>query len=317
MFYIAKKELTAFPFDKFYEFVDDRIKEGIAALDNDARRMHEKDVERRIALIFSAHEGSYEGNPEDDFPFPGIDPEMKAKEVDRLRKTAASLFLEKYEIKSNASWLMPQFVAYVARLPISKNEMGKYDPQSLKDSLSTNTFNKGIWLLGMHHARGEIISKQYTSEMRTYSALVPLLLMPFKKFDNIKYSDWDASGLHKVVDPTLWSAMQVDFDTSEISKAELLEVREQGLKIKSGKGEGGSRNPLTTHRLYGIGHPYGKLPWVAQAMLFQIWCAHPSQRTELMVLDWKDWDNMPDPLIEKDVLKTPTIKPVIDIPWDV
>lgn len=316
MFYIMKKELTAFPFDKFYEFVNDRIQEGIKSLERDARVLHEKDITRRIERIYASREDSYEGNPEDDFPFPGIDPSIRAKEIDSLRRNSSSLFLEKYSVKSNASWLLPQFTAHIARLPIAKDETGKYSPQSLKDALDIDTFHKGLWLLGTHHSRGEIVSKQYTSESRNYSALVPLLLMPFKKFDNIQYSDWSLEGLQKVVDPSLYQAMTIEFDISEIPIEKLLEAREIGLKIKSGKNDGGMRNPLTTHKLYGLPYPFSQLSWLAQDMLFQVWCAHPNNRTELMILDWKNWDKMPEPLIIKDPISTPKFNSNNSLSWD-
>lgn len=65
-----------------------------------------------------------------------------------------------------------------------------------------------------------------------------------------------------------------------------------------------------------------KAPKLVGTMLTQIWVAHPSLRTEYMVLDPNDWDWMPPPLVTTEVFK-PETKPVAtsnyvsDVPWDV
>ena len=49
-------------------------------------------------------------------------------------------------------------------------------------------------------------------------------------------------------------------------------------------------------------------------MLCQIWLAHPQHRTEYMILDPNNWDTIPAPLIETDLIKTTTSS---DVPWDI
>jgi hypothetical protein len=118
----------------------------------------------------------------------------------------------------------------------------------------------------------------------------------------------------------------MEFDISSVPIEEILEARDKGLTFQTGKNPGSKRNPVTTYKLYGLPPPFNKMPALAQNMLFQVWVAHPTNRTELMVLDWKDWDSMPSPLIDINVgLTTPVIKKatvtkkeVADtLPWDV
>jgi hypothetical protein len=310
MFYVNKKELQAFPFDKLYEHVSSAARAVKSSLEEDARELHKRSVERKIQAIYASREDSYESNPEDDFPFPGVDPEEIAKAVALAKKEAFALFAEKYDMPMNASWMLPQFSTYIAKLPISKDETGKYDPMSIFNALGSDNWHRGLYFYATHPLRGDILNKQYTAESRNYSALVPLLLMPFKKFDNIQYSDWNRAKLDKVLDPSLRQILNLEFDVSAFSKVEILNARAIGLEIKSGKQVGQNRNPVTTHKLYGVPQPFSKLPWLAQVMCFQIWCAHPTNRTDLMILDWTNLDNMPEPLIEKNVI------PVEKDPWD-
>jgi len=45
---------------------------------------------------------------------------------------------------------------------------------------------------------------------------------------------------------------------------------------------------------------YGR-PKLATIMEIQVWCAHPTLRHAGMILDPRDWDNIPIPLILQDV----------------
>jgi hypothetical protein len=69
------------------------------------------------------------------------------------------------------------------------------------------------------------------------------------------------------------------------------------------------------------------LAWVPKltgTMLCQIWVAHPSLRTEYMVLDPVDWDYMPEPLVSPEIFitnkagkSTLTYDASSDLPWNV
>jgi len=110
----------------------------------------------------------------------------------------------------------------------------------------------------------------------------------------------------------------------QLSKEEILAIRDQGLYTKTGAKAGETRNPLTQHKLFAIQDTeLGHLPEKAQAMATQIWCAHPENRTKYMILDPKQWDAVPPPLIAPTIFKsheTPThagITPQRDLmPWE-
>ena len=112
-------------------------------------------------------------------------------------------------------------------------------------------------------------------------------------------------------------------EVPEVTREELLDIREMGLVFKTGQKAGTTRNPATTYRLTGINSTkIGGLPELAQTMLSQIWCAHPTNRTKYMVLDPHNWDQIPTPLVSEQLF-SPIIhnKPLLRdtasmLPWD-
>lgn len=321
MYYVNKRELSAFPFDLLFEIVSEAGKAVRDSILVEAKAIHDRSVARKIEILYSNQEGSYEGNPDDDFPFNPPESELVDREVASAKKAAFQKFAEKYDFKGNALWLLPQFVAYIAKFPIKKDAEGKIDSKLFLDNFAKDAFHKGLWTYATHPVRGDLMPKQYVPEYRNYCALVPLLLMPFKKFDGIKYSDWSKKYLRLLVDTALWDAMSVDLSLDGFTEEEILKAREIGLLVQSGKTAGTKRNPVTAFRGYGIPAPLGKLPLLAQNMVFQTWCAHPVNRTELMVLDWRDWDGIPQPLITTEVIKSepkPKVSSTygLDVPWE-
>lgn len=302
MFLVSKKELESFPFDLLYEKLTEAGKSARNTLLEDARRLHDREVKRKIEAIYSSREDSYEGDPEADFPFVAPPIDLTNKEVSLARKAALDTFAEKYDLKGNAKWLLPQLVAYIAKLPLVRLEDGKVNSREYFKHFGKDVWHRGIYLYCMSPARGTIVPSQYTLEYRNYSALVPLLLMPHKKYDGVKYSEWSLDGLDMLVDPTLWQLMTTDLDRESYTNETILELRSTGLTYATGEKKGQQRNPVTTYKPYGIPAPLGKYPWIVQTVLLQMWCAHPINRTDLMILDWKDWDSMPKALIEAQVI---------------
>jgi len=100
-------------------------------------------------------------------------------------------------------------------------------------------------------------------------------------------------------------------------------LRDQGLKVKSGPRSGTTQNPTSAWCLRGMqGTEFAKLPKLVGTMLTQIWVAHPSLRTEYMVLNPNDWDLMPPPLVSTDIFKQKTVAAPAspsneypDLPW--
>lgn len=298
MYFVSKKELTAFPLDVLFNQVSEAGNNAVEHILKQAREVHDRAVERRIEALYANSQESYEGNPEDEFPFSPPDGDYVQKERLEARKEAFKLFAEKYDLKGNAAWLLPQLTAHIARMSTCGGNTLEY-----VDQFGQDDFHKGIFTIAKHPLRGDIIAKQYSADARNYSALVPLLLMPHKKFNGMKYSQWSREGLHKAVDTNLYEAMTLEF-APENTVEELLTIRQHGLTVATGKSAGSVKSAVSTHRLNFLTGDLKKIPWLAHVMLFQIWCAHPVNRTDLMILDWKDWDSMPKPLIEANPVVT-------------
>lgn len=238
-------------------------------------------------------------------------------EAKKLANAKVEEFASKWGMK-NLTWFWPQALAHIATWQVDTVE-GQYDPKSLLvKNCKEDMFNKGLYRLCMYNKRGDLLGTQSSGDNRFYCALVPLILAAFKKYKGIKYSQWRAQGLELIVEEKLYEAMH---GILEASSEDILEARDIGLKIKSGDKIGQLRPTLTTYMLYGVGQTVlAELNSLGQIMYTQIWCAHPANRNEYMVLDPSDWDNMPAPLIEADPIAptAPTARTflnVSDIDW--
>ncbi len=306
MYLALKKDLAALPLDLLYQ----SLAEASSAVEEDimttALNLHKKEVAAQIAAIYANKEGSFEGNEEEEFPF--VKPDLEYLEAKKAlaRKTAFTAFADKFALAVNSAWLLPQLFAHIAKIPLVTTPEGRINTMAYAKELMKDDFHKGIWCLGLHPLRGDIVPKQYTLEGRSYCALVPFLLAPHKRFNNISYSSWDRQGLHNLIDPNLYQAMTTEFVVTNTTQ-ELLELRNRGLTVQSGKTAGTVRNAASTHKLYSLSGELKTLPWLAQVMLFQIWCAHPANRSDLMVLDWKDWDSVPESLVPEQLFKAPSV----------
>ena len=224
----------------------------------------------------------------------------------------------------NAGWILPQALAYVGKQKAIKNENSFYDgvltAKSMVTAWKTESWDerdnsgwvKGLLLYLKANPRGIILpaTVRATAEhIRPYSALVPLFLAAFKKFQNIPYTRWE--NIHKIVDDDLYAAMTCS--PREFTLEELLECREVGSTIKKGKDQGTVKSPMKATSLNGTGNEeFDALPRLAKVMLGQIWLAHPAYRNEYMILDPNNWDSMPKALIDVELIKEPTEK----MPWD-
>jgi hypothetical protein len=187
---------------------------------------------------------------------------------------------------------------------------GQIDPK-LTTQRIFNGFNhlddRGLWIFLQLNSKSGWLPSQYKDPGRQWCTLVPHLLYAFKANHSIPYSRWSRQGLDWAVNRSLCEAMLCD--VPEFTVDELLDIRQHGLRVKSGSKTGDNRNPATTYKLYGTTHPeFRRLPELAQVMLAQIWCAHPENRTKYMILDPKNWDQMPEPLVTAEIFVAPAAK---------
>lgn len=264
-----------------------------------------------------------------DFPF-----ELYAPLNDsQLEDLAKSHFITAYN-----SWMLPQIAHHYGNWDLVWNEGRKVDPiATAKKNIATD-WDIGLWKVCTKLKRGSLVKSQINPEFASYSALVPLILMGAKKYKAVMYQQWDITPTSKLIDKNLLEAMfwqpgeheGLEYDMAEgevqygLGSDRLIELRNQGLQVKSGPKKGSSLNPTSAWCLRGMQNTeLAKAPKLVGTMLTQIWVAHPSLRTEYMVLDPNQWDWMPPPLVSQDIFKyeetsVPANKPTtIDLPWEV
>jgi len=229
------------------------------------------------------------------------------------------------------SWMLPQILAHYGSWDLVAHE-GRIDSAATARKNMTTPWRVGLWRVCTQLRRGSLVKTQNNPLSVNYCALVPLVLAGLKRYQNVNYQQWDLDADSKLVSKDLLSAMfwspPQNADPAMpyygLGSEELLQLREHGLTVKSGARQGQVQKPTSTWKLTGMkGTILEDAPALATTMLAQIWCAHPSLRTEYMVLDPSNWDSMPEPLIAETVFVEPP-KPVkakaekayYDLPWN-
>lgn len=215
---------------------------------------------------------------------------------------------KEHGLQNYSSWLVPQMLGFFGKMKTFKNDEGDYEALPfLEHNIGRDPFKLGMWKVAARLKRGQLIKGQNTPTGAQYSALVPLLLAALKRDQNINYSEWTKKSIPMMVDALLADAMLVPVaDVPSLSKDRIMEIRTQGLTTMSGASAGEIVGPTKKWALTGIKDTeLGHLPTHAITMLCQTWVAHPTLRTNLMVLDPNDWDGMPEPLMDSRVLEEP------------
>lgn len=261
-----------------------------------------------------------------DFPFEQY-AQLNDSQLEDLAKT--------HYLTSFNSWMLPQIAAHYGAWELVWNQ-DKVDSMATAKHNMTTPWDVGLWKVCTKLKRGSLVKSQINPEFASYSALVPLLLMGIKKFKGVPYHKWDITETTLLIDKNLREAMfwqpddtHVDFEGMTpgeiqygLGSDRLLELREQGLTVKSGPHKGKKQAPTSAWCLRGMqGTELGKCPKLTGTMLTQIWVAHPSLRTEYMILDPNDWDWMPPPLVSTGIFKTQEISTSISdfecgLPWE-
>ena len=312
-----KNDIKNIPFAKLYEKCKEAGDFAVEQAEIEALETHQYILDKKIAAAVQEYADTHEEGSE------GVEEALREKyreladplsheKVTMIRykaqKEVVTEFCETHMLKSQSSWFLPQLLAYIGTWTAVKQE-GIINPNlTLKANLRTedggfHAFNMGIFSLVMHSVRGDFVPDQSKDPNTNYCRLVPLILAAFKKYQNIPYSAWDRDKIYMVVAEDLANAMLCELP--KLSTEEILEVRDRGLKVLSGKSAGTVRNPMTCHKVFSIVNPEVKaLPEIAQVMLTQIWCAHPANRNSYMILDPSNWDKMPEPLVTSEALST-------------
>lgn len=309
------------------------------------KRQHRETLDRILAIASSSNGGNSTSEAGSDGveeaateTYGAFDPDeytlsskviqdLKDKVLDAVHKS----FCAENNLFSKLDWFPYQLLAYFGSWKAIKNEAGLYDANLTLQANAVNsessTYSKQ-WIYGTiilaNGNRSNIFSgtlrgsPQYTSSI---NPLVPIILAGFKKFQDIPYSHWDKKGLSNIVDDALYQAMIVgeEYSTivSALSKTELVTLRNIAITDTTGKRANIINNPVTSAKLNHLATTaLGSLPKLAKHMAIQTWCAHPTNRTQYMILDPNNWDSMPEPIVETAILNKTDIKEFpADIPW--
>lgn len=252
-----------------------------------------------------------------DFPFEAY---CEAKTSVELATIAQTHRLSNYN-----SWMLPQIAAYYGTWKTVVKD-SKICPRETCRQNMNSSWSIGLWRVVTQLKRSALVATQNLSHSVNYSSVVPIILMGIKRYQGVSYNNWNLQPNDTVVESKLLEAMLWRDDAVyNISKSELLKIRELGLTVKTGDKMGIVNRATNQWCLRGVGlTSLGSTPQLVQTMLSQIWVCHPSLRTELMILDPYCWDVMPEPLITAEVLDKPistvltnpsTTK--VQLPWEV
>ena len=326
-----KNDIKSLPFQQIPEAIlatqetlgSERLEslKKIASLSN-TRKLNQ------LMMESSSYLESSEGLEEAAYESLGVDKIELSEEATREVRCAAiatvcTKFIDAYELANKFTWVLPQMKAHFGSWKAVRGEDGLYNGRlTVKENCSGDDFNKGLWFIAQRPRSGLISGQGVKLYVQgEVNNLVPLILSGFKTFQQIPYSKWSRVGLSQIVDNDLCEAMLST--PPHLDSKEILALRDHGLRVLTGTKQGSLRAPQTTAMLYNLkAYPIteiSQLPKLAVVMLAQIWCAHPSNRTESMVLDPNNWDNMPEPVVSGEVFKptTPvkTKKTSNDEPW--
>lgn len=312
------KNIKNVPFDEVLELYMDAKRELIDTAQADEDDRYEQLIAAKEREYCNNNEAPYEGNFRDEFKKNPVNVTPLAVE----KKFSASFetqFLLKYGIPAHIDWILEAAVTIIGQMRVYKDDEDLLDPVAFRNENFKDSWSKGLYLLLKVNTKSQYLKLQYKAPHKAYGALVPFIMYAQRLAKNIPYSAWSRDGIDAIVHTDLAEAMC--FTGFNYTKEQIIERRTEGLTIKSGRGMGTMKNPVTTHRLtHGSDPDWNSIPTLAQVMYAQIWMAHPSNRTKYMILDPENWDRMPPALIPSEVVAVtePALKfvsKISDCPW--
>jgi len=216
--------------------------------------------------------------------------------------SASADTIKQTRLAQHSSWIFPQLLAHIGQMRLYKTDSGHYHPLAFLDrNLGSDPQLQGMWRVMTRVKRSELIKPQNTPQNAQYSALVPLILAAVRQYQGVPYSSWSRDGLGSICETNLAEAMLVEPESvPKLDVTEILELRLLGLTTST---TGVVANPVSKYALTGLGTTaLGHLPTYAKTMICQTWVAHPTLRTQYMVLDPVNWDTVPQPLITQEVV---------------
>lgn len=239
------------------------------------------------------------------------------KVVERIKKdarnTSMNRFCERFKIAQQHDWLPYQLISYFGGWKLVRSADGtKYSaPKTLVANIKDDDFAFGAALFATSVRKPMFDDapktvKQYNSPI---NPLVPIILAGIKQVQNININDWHRDGIESLVGSELAETMLCDIP--ELTVSERLTIRHNAICNSLGDRAGVPNNPVSTIKLNKTNETaIALIPKLAKHIVIQTWCAHPTNWTKYTILDTKDWDARPTPLVSSDVLTTAaTTKP--------
>jgi hypothetical protein len=226
--------------------------------------------------------------------------ELNWKQLHSMTTTELEEFAQTHLI-AHQQWLLPQIVANFGKWTLVYDGSKPNIQQTLAKNVGQDPKQQVLWRI-TRIPRSVLVRSQ--TNYPQYATLTPLILAGFKQYQGIGYETFrGCANLEWLVEPKLLEAMAVA--CPGLGSDKLLEIRNHGLMNKTGLKAGTLKPAETTWSLTGVKDTeIGHLPKLTQTMLTQIWLAHPAKRTQLMVLDPQNWDNMPEPLIKVELFES-------------
>lgn len=323
-FTIKPNILRSIPFQTLPQIAEDLYSEKVQEAQEVLDQEFHEEVARRERAYTASHEAPSEVGFADQVVERRVNKALLRYQANQ--EAIKDIWIPKYKLETVLLSVMPQIIAHIGNRLIKWPEVmtveGKIDGKKVLSQAFdfSSDWEKGLYLFLMLDSRSPYLTTQYKGESKAYCALVPLILYAFKLNQKIKYSQWDKDTLSWVVNKSLCNAMK--WDAPIPSREELIAARELGLTYQSGAKMGQQRNPQSTYKLFATkGGALEGCPDLVGTMLTQIWCAHPQNRTQYMILDPHNWDRMPTPLITENIFSSVIKKNTqqddgsADLPW--
>jgi hypothetical protein len=223
-------------------------------------------------------------------------------------------------VTSNASWLLPQASAFIARvINPQRGVNGRLSfaktVDDLRDRRATLTFDYGDTcrslgsIIGLltYAPRGGIIGTSNTGikDSSRWNSAVPLILAALKEYKNIDYSEWDWTDPARIefLDKDMYEYSKTFYTAYSFTKDELLEYQTNARTFKTGPKAGTQRSVASTTLITKTDNPdFNALPRLAKLALCQTWIFHPSKYNKFMITNPLDLDNPPSPLVDAEVV---------------
>lgn len=196
---------------------------------------------------------------------------------------------------------LSQMTTYLGHLPIIRNDKGLLSPTLILREIAGTQLEAALKIAYLF-PRSKFI-KGMTSNS-TLGSLTPLAMYALKRDEGIMYEEWDKEDEH--INRFLGKSLKNVYLASDVPK-------EQCVELRSGFNELHKYPFKNSYIVDSI-----TLNKIQAILLAQVWLANVQFRnTESMILDPKNWDNVPDAFDayiepEKPAIEKPVKKPIDD-----